>query len=160
MEEKWQKLEEIVRRVVREEMTALQKPVKSKVGFKNGQFTGLGDIELAALQAAYPAVKVEEQIKEAAAWICMNPGEAPVSNYGKFLNTWLGRHQNRASIRSIPLAPAPTAHKQKHCEYCHNVATGAPGGIWACRDHMDDAMDRKPRGHMWGVQAKPVAGAD
>ena len=80
MEDKWGKLEEIVRRVVREEMTALQKQPKSKVGFKNGNFTGLGEIELAALEAANPAVDVKQQIKEAAAWICMNPNEAPVSN--------------------------------------------------------------------------------
>jgi hypothetical protein len=165
MDDKWEKVRQIVReeceRIEQRILTTLAKQVKSKVGFKNGQFTGLGEIELAALEAAYPAVDVKTQIKEAAAWICMNPGEAPVSNYGKFLNMWLGKHQNRASIRSIPLAtPSPMAHKMKHCEYCPKVATGAPGGIWACSDHFDDALERKPRGHMWGVTAKPVAGRD
>lgn len=159
MEDRWGKLEEIVRRVVKEEITALQKQPRSKVGFKNGQFIGIGEIELAALEAAYPAVEVKTQIKEAAAWICMNPGEAPVSNYGRFLNQWLSKHQNRASIRSIPLA-TPTAHKMKHCEYCPKVATGSVGGLWHCGEHIHEAMDRKPRAHMLGVVAKPVAGVD
>src|SRR5690349_14654255 len=116
MEDKWEKVRQIVReeceRIEQRIVITLQKQAKSKVGFKNGQFTGLGEIELAALQAAYPAVEVQKQLKEAAAWICMNPGEAPVSNYGKFLNTWLGRHQNRASIHAIPTA-RPTEIKQK-----------------------------------------------
>lgn len=160
MDERWVKLEEIVRRVVKEELAAVQKPSKTKVGFKNGQFTGIGEIELAALEAAYPAVDVKGQIKEAAAWICMNPADAPVSNYGRFLNQWLGKHQNRASLRSIPLAPSPTAHKMKLCEYCEKVASGAPGGIWACSEHFSDALERRPRRHMLGVVPKPVAGAD
>lgn len=164
MEDKWERLEEIVervcRRVMKEEITALQKQPKSKVGFKNGQFIGLGEIELAALAAANPAVDVKQQIKDAAAWICMNPGDAPVSNYGRFLNAWLKRTQDRASIRAIPSAPRPAEHKMKHCEYCPKVATGSVGGLWHCQEHIHDAMDRKPRAHMLGIVAKPVAGAD
>src|SRR5690242_17047970 len=101
MEDRWAKLEEIVRKVVREELSTIAPQKKSKVGFKNGFFTGLGEIEMAALEAAYPAVDVKAEIRNAATWIVMNPGEAPATNYGKFLNSWLAKHQNAASIRSI-----------------------------------------------------------
>lgn len=159
MEDRWAKLEEIVRRVVREELEAIRKPSKTKVGFKNGMFTGLGEIEMAALEAAYPAVSVLQQIKEAAAWIVTHPNDAPRSNYGAFLNTWLKKHQDRHSLRSIP-TERPTEVKQKHCEYCERVATSSTNGIWSCDQHSLDAMDGRPRARMLGVVPKPVAGRD
>lgn len=163
MDDKWERVRQIVReeceRIELRIVGSLAKQVKSKVGFKNGQFTGIGEIELAALQAAYPAVDVPKQIKEAAAWICLNPGEAPASNYGKFINAWFGKHQNRASLHAIG-APRPAEHKQKHCEYCPRIATGSVGGLWHCPEHINDAMDRRPRAHMLGVVPKPVAGRD
>lgn len=163
MEDRWAKLEEIVRRVVREEVsTALKKPAKSKVKFENGKFVGLGLMEIAALEAAYPAVDVQRELKEAAAWILLNPNEAPVSDFGKFLNTWLKKHQDRAAIRAIPtrndVAPGPG---RKLCAYCDAVATANFGGTWACRTHGQDAMDGKPVPMMKiPVMAKPVAGRD
>lgn len=164
--DKWERLrliveqavENTVRRVVREEVALLVKPAKSKVGFKNGQWTGIGEIELAALEAAYPAVNVGVQLKEAAAWCLMHPNDAPRSNFGAFLNTWLKKHQDRHALRSIPMNKPEV--KQRHCSYCPKVSTGAPNNIPACDEHFTDAMDQKPRGHMWGVQAKPVAGRD
>lgn len=162
MDDKWERVRQIVReeceRVELRIINTLAKQVKSKVGFKNGQFSGIGEIELAALEAAYPAVDVRKNLKEAAAWICMNPGDAPVSNYGKFINSWLGRHQDRASIRSIPTQRPE--QKLKHCEYCDKVATGSVGGLWHCSEHSDDAYERRPRARMLGVVAKPVSGAD
>lgn len=158
MEDRWAKLEEIVRRVVREEIAHLKKEPKSKIGFKNGFFTGLGEIEVAALEAAYPAVNVKAQIQEAAAWIVLNPGDAPKSNYGAYLNTWLRKHQNQHSLRAIPNKPPQPAPK-KACAYCSEDATGSVGGILHCRAHLHDAMDGKPR-RMLGVVPKAVAGPD
>ena len=92
----------------------------------------------------------------------------------KFRDYWLAVPGHRGSkldweatyrnfIRSEKQGPKPKPSeipKMKLCSYCEKVANGAVGGIWSCRDHMDDAMDRKPRPHMMGVVAKPVAGAD
>jgi hypothetical protein len=159
MEDRWLKLEEILRRVLREELsTTFQQKGKAKVRFEGGKFVGLGPVEIAALEAAYPAVDVKQELLEAAAWIVMNPQDSPKSNYGAFINTWLKKHQNRSAIRSIPTRNDLLEQKRKHCAYCEAVATGNVGGRWACSTHMRDALDGKPPGHMWGVVAKPVAG--
>ena len=156
-DDRWGRLEEIVRRVVREELAALGK-TKSKIGFKNGFFTGLGEIEMAALEATYPAVDVKKEIRSAATWIVMNPTDAPRSNYGAFLNTWLRKGQNQHSLRSVPAAK-PTPTPKKACSYCSDDATGSTSGILHCNKHIYDAMDGKPR-RMLGVVPAPVAGRD
>jgi len=159
-EDRWAKLEEIVRKVVREELSTWNpQKQRSKVQFKNGKFFGLGDIEMAALEAAYPAVEVRKQLNEAAAWILLNPNHAPKSDYGSFINRWLSKHQNQASLRSIPVE-RPTEVKQKLCGYCPKTATGSANGIWSCDEHTGDALESKPRPRMLGVVAKPVAGRD
>jgi hypothetical protein len=106
-EERWAKVRQIVREEcerIRDDIVAtLQKHTKSKIGFKNGFFTGLGEIEMAALEATYPAVDVKKEIREAATWIVMNPGDAPKSNYGAFVNRGCqGTKTNTASGRSRP----------------------------------------------------------
>ena len=160
-EERWAKVRAIVREEcerIRDEIVAtLQKNSKSKIGFKNGFFTGLGEIEMAALEATYPAVDVKKEIRDAATWIVMNPGDAPKSNYGAFLNKWLTRHQNQHSLRSIPAREEPI--KKKACSYCSADATGSVGPILCCAAHTRDAMEGKPR-RMLGVVPKAVAGPD
>lgn len=160
MEDRWAKLEEIVRRVVREELSTISTQKKRRIDFKNGRFVGLGEIELAALKAAYPAVDVEAQLKEMAAWIITNPDDAPSSNYGAFVNTWLRKHQNQHSLRSVPTKHVQAEVRRKLCAYCEAVATGSVGGTWHCSQHTRDAMYGEPPRHMLGVVPKPVAGAD
>jgi hypothetical protein len=161
-EERWAKVRLIVReeceRIEERLMTVLQKPGKAKIGFKNGFFTGLGDIEMAALEATYPAVNVKDEIRSAATWIVMNPNDAPRSNYGGFLNTWLRKHQNQHSLRSVPQLKLEPP-KKKACAYCPADATGSIGSILCCSAHVQDAMDQKPR-RMLGVVPRPVAGND
>jgi hypothetical protein len=141
--DRWAKLEEIVRRVIREELsTASPKQQKSKVGFEGGKFTGLGQTEMAVLVAAYPAVDVPKELREASAWIVLNPQTAPKSNYGGFINTWMKKHQDRSAIRSIPMRNEP--EKKMVCSYCGKPATGAPNRTPACDVHFMDAMDHKP----------------
>lgn len=159
MEDRWAKLEEIVRRVVREELSTASPQKKKRIDFKNGRFVGLGEIELAALKAAYPAVDVDAQIKEMAAWIITNPDDAPSSNYGAFVNTWLRKHQNQHSLRSVPTKQQPPEIKRRLCAYCSENASGSVNGINHCRAHYNDAYEERPR-RMLGVVAKPVSGSD
>lgn len=154
MEEKWAKLEEIVRRVVREEVASLVK-TKTQIDFKNGRWV-IGSQEMQMFREAYPAVDIEKELKEAAIWIVTHPSEAPKSKWGAFLNTWFKRHQFQTSLAAIP---RKTEINKKLCAYCESVASGQVGGIWACDTHWDKAMSRDPVPRMRGVDAKPVAGA-
>lgn len=156
MDEKWAKLEEIVRRVVREEVASLKK-TKTQIGFKNGRWE-IGENEMQLFREAYPAVDIDKELREAAVWIVTHPNEAPRSNYAAFLQRWFKTNQDRASIRSIPFPERKTEVKMKLCAYCDATASGQVGGIWACDPHWDKAMSRDPVPHMRGVVAKPVAG--
>lgn len=160
MEDKWGKLEEIVRRVVQEEIAALGKKTKVRLELVNGRWVGVTEEQMNAWRDSCPGVDIDSELKKMAAWIVSNPMMAPKSQLSRFVNSWLAREQNRLAIRAIPAAERKTEIKMKPCEYCANVATSAPGGIWACREHTDDALARKPRVHMLGIVAKPVAGAD
>jgi hypothetical protein len=155
-EDRWAKLETIVRKVVREEIQALGK--KPKINLMNGRFTGITENQMDAWSAAYPGVEIDQEIKRAAAWCVSNPASAPKSDFGRYLNSWLSREQNKVALRSIP-ATRPTETKVTLCGYCGRSSTGSVNGIPYCNDHSHDAMDMKPR-RMLGVVAKPVAGRD
>lgn len=143
MEDRWAKLEEIVRRVVREELSTIQGK-KPKLKFEGGKWTGMTSEQLEVWKAAYPAVNVDEQIRLAAAWIVSNPNDAPKSNFARFLNAWLERHQNRAAIRSIPTdKKLLSSGEPRLCHYCDKRATGTVSGIPTCSAHVHDAMDGK-----------------
>jgi hypothetical protein len=156
-EDRWGKLEEIVRRVVREEVALLGK--KQKLEFVNGRWVGITQEQREAWAAAYGAVDIEAELKKAAAWIVSNPHLAPKSQYGRFLNTWLSRTQNVSSIRSIQTRN-DTGPGKKLCAYCEKVALGSVNQIWYCNDHSRNAMDRDPIPHMMGIEPKAVAGRD
>src|SRR5690606_8347538 len=101
MEDRWAKLEEIVRRDVREELAGITK--KPKLAIVNGRWTGITEDQLSAWKEAFPAVDVDAELKKMAAWIVSNPALAPKSQVGRFVNSWLTKSQNQASLRSIPL---------------------------------------------------------
>ena len=146
-EDRWAKLEEVVRRVVREEMDARGFKEKTKVSFANGRWVGVTEEQREAWKHAYPAVDIETQLKLAAAWIVSNPMQAPKSNYPRFLNTWLTRQQNQASLHAIPSGNTLRQVQIKACAYCERKATGNVNGIDACDTHTQLAMDneRPPR---------------
>jgi hypothetical protein len=158
VEDRWTKLEEIVRRVVREEIAGLGK--KQQIKLVGGKWTGISEEQRAAWSEAYGALDLDAELKRAAAWCVSNPHLAPKSQMGRFLNTWFARGQNTASLRSIPPAERPTEVKRKLCAYCDRTHTGTVNGIPHCDAHSHDAMDRTPRPFMRGVVAKPVAGHD
>lgn len=155
-QERWLKVEEIVRRVVREEIAQLGK--KPRIDLVNGRWVGVNEETINAWEAAFPALDLKAELNRAAAWIISNPALAPKSQFGRFLNSWFTKNQNQASLRSIP-TERKTETKLKLCSYCSATGVGQVGGIWACSDHWQKAMDRDPIPRMIGVVAKPVAGS-
>lgn len=144
MEERWAKLEEIVRRILREELDARGFKEKAKLSFAGGKWIGITQEQQEAWKLAYPAVNIQQQLQLAAAWIVSNPMSAPKSNYPRFLNTWLTRQQNQASLHAIPSLRSVAT---KTCAYCEKPSTGSVNGYDACDAHTDKAMDgeRPPR---------------
>lgn len=157
MEDRWAKLEEIVRRVVREEVASLAVVKKMKLGFENGRWIGITQEQIESWKAAYGAVDVDGELKKMAAWVMSNPHVAPKSQWGRFVNTWLARSQDKASLRSIPARDE--RQPKKACAYCSEDATGTVSGIPCCGSHTRDALDGKPR-RMLNVVPKAVAGPD
>jgi hypothetical protein len=144
MEDRWAKLEEIVRRVVSQELDARGMKPKAKVSFMNGRWIGVTEEQLEAWKLAYPSVNIQQQLQLASAWILSNPNLAPKSNYPRFLNTWLSRQQNQASLHAIPTARTAM---NKTCAYCERESTGSVNGYACCDTHSQKAMDgeRPPR---------------
>lgn len=155
-EDRWTKLEQVLRRVIREELAGFGK--KARIELVNGKWIGITAEQKEAWGAAYGAVDLEAELKKAAAWCVSNPHLAPKSQIGRFLNTWLAKGQNAASLRSIPIE-RKTETPTRLCGYCGRNSTGTVNGIPHCDEHGMDAMDMKPR-RMLGVVPKPVAGRD
>ena len=155
---KWDRLEALLRRVVREEISVLGKN-KSRLEIKNGRWVGVTEDQIAAWKEAFPAVDVDAELKKMAAWVVSNPMMAPRSQWGRFANSWLTKSQNQASLRSIPTERKPEVPRLKLCAYCEKVGEGQVNGRWACDTHWKNAMDGDPVPHMRGIVAKPVAGA-
>ena len=144
-EDRWSKLEQIVRRVLDEALDARGFKAKTKLGFVNGRWTGVTEEQLEAWKAAYGAVDIEAELKKAAAWIVSNPHLAPKNQHGRFLNTWLSRTQNQKSLHSIPTRSDPIPGPgRKLCAYCDHVATASVSGTWHCSDHGRDALEGRP----------------
>ena len=169
-EDKWLKLERIVRKVFRDELQSIRLVVreelsqqlqlfkKTKIEFSNGKFTGITEEQMHAWQAAYPGVDIQAQLNQAAAWIISNPDLAPKSQPSRFINNWLTKQQNQHSLRSIPTS-RPSAIPPSLCEYCLLSSIGAINGRRHCADHAQDAMDGVRPQKMPGQIAKAVAGS-
>jgi hypothetical protein len=163
-EERWSKVRQIVREENEALLAEIAKIVASKnkkaIEFVNGRWVGVTEDQMQAWREAYGAVDIDAELKKMAAWIVSNPHLAPSRQVGRFVNTWLAKTQNQASLRSIPMEPRKTETPKKLCVYCEAVAAGQVGGIWACDAHWQKAMDRDPIPRMRGVEAKQVAGSD
>lgn len=140
-ENRWERLEAIVRRVLREELAALGK--KKQVGFTGGRFTGITEEQMCAWTEAYPNLDVDGELKKAAAWVVSNPLLAPKSQWGRFINTWLTKNHNQRSLHSIPTGQQS---QPRVCAYCGEAATGSANGYQHCRAHSQDAVyNRTPK---------------
>ena len=134
-DERWQRLENIVRKVIREE---LQVRKTSNICILDGKWSGISEAQLSAWKEAYPAVDVGAELKNALAWCLSNPNEAPRSRFGSFLNTWFRRNQDRSALRSIPVSRPATFSRP--CDYCGKPSNGSANGYHHCREHTDDAL--------------------
>ena len=139
-EDRWGKLEEIVKRVVERALDERGLKAKTKVAFANGKWIGITDEQLAAWKEAYGSLDVEAELKKSAAWIVSNPHLAPKSQFARFLNSWLARQQMTSAIRSIPTRSEVV---KKSCAYCERPATGKVNGYDACEAHWRSAMDHE-----------------
>lgn len=137
-DERWRRLEETVRKVLREELQAMGFKSKAKILFSAGEWIGITPEQVKAWQAAYGSVDIGKELKRAAAWIASNPSKAPKREVSRFLNSWLAREQDRASIRAIPNV---TSILTKSCAYCGKPATGSVNGYDHCSMHAQSAMD-------------------
>lgn len=150
MEDKWER----VRQIVREECERIEASIllainkhgeKKKLGFINGQWTGVTAEQVEAWRSAYGSCDVESELKKAAAWILSNPSQAPKSNYARFLNAWLGRQQNISAIRSIPTRSETMKRAGIFpCDYCEKTSVGIFAKRLHCDDHLQDAQEQKP----------------
>lgn len=153
MEDRWERVRQIVReeceRIEERILAMLEKhqvlsPSKSKVGFAEGKWTGISEMQLRVWADAYGAVNIEAELKKAAAWIMGNPQLAPKSLFGRFLNAWFARQQNLTSIRSIPTKNS--LPKEKICAWCGVPSTGSTNGNEHCPMHANKALyDDPPR---------------
>ena len=157
-EDRWLKLETVLRKVLREELGALEKRLQAeiekqissigkrpKVGFESGKWSGITEDLMAMWSSAYPAVNIRDELNKAAAWLASNPKQNPKNQFGRFLNAWLARSQNQSSIRSIPMKSDPVPSV---CAYCSSPASGSTGGYKHCssRECFDKAMGgERPR---------------
>lgn len=66
-----------------------QKVIWEESGFK------IPDSVMAGFKAAYPAVSIDAEIARAHAWVLANPKNRK-SQWGRFLNSWLEKAQNKA----------------------------------------------------------------
>lgn len=143
-EERWVKL----RQIVREEVEAAEQRIlaamrgKKKLSFEGGKWIGVTEEQIESWAAAYPSQDIQAELKKMAAWCVSNPHLSPKSQWGRFVNTWLARNHNQASLRSIPVRDAPASSVQtRNCAYCSKVASMHVNGFDACDEHSTKAMD-------------------
>lgn len=80
---------------------------KISFNFTERQWEGIGPSDLKTWGEAYPAVGIERELKEMAAWLHANPKNKK-SNYTRFINNWLSREQDKAprvAGHSVSTAP-------------------------------------------------------
>lgn len=65
-----------------------------KITFDGSNFQNING-HMAVWKKAYPAIDIEIELQKAAAWLVSNPNNRK-SQYGRFLNGWLTRAQDRA----------------------------------------------------------------
>ena len=142
MDDKWLRLEEIVRRVVREELNARKPASKqpSSIRLEGRTWVGITESQTEAWRSAYPSVEIDGELRRAAAWILSNPSDAPKTQFGRFLNAWLSRNQNGHAMRtskesSITSKPATPF---RACSVCNSRANLQVNGEWRCVTHRFD----------------------
>jgi len=133
VEDKWLRLEEMVRRVIGEEFDKRKRKVIHRNGIiLNGKgFEGISEELLTSWKVAYPLVDIGQHLSLAAAWCKSNEEKAPRSQYARFLNSWLKREHNEEASRQAP----KTVQKKMKCRLCEseNWTSLSGGKCGKCR---------------------------
>lgn len=74
------------------------------------------EIVVASLRDAYPGVNVQAEIAKASAWCLANPEKRPRSQFGRFLNSWMGS-AHRDLHKPASRANARTAQREQFTEW-------------------------------------------
>ena len=75
---------------------------KLSFDFEKGEFQNIPEILRGKWGQAYPAVNLDQELANAAAWLIANPSHKK-SNYAKFLTNWLSKAQDRAPRNMLSL---------------------------------------------------------
>lgn len=75
------------------------KPEKINFDWQARKFVGIAEADLAEWREAYPAVNVEQGIRQAGQWLLSNPTKRK-KNYRRFLTNWFSRAQERGGNRA------------------------------------------------------------
>jgi len=62
-------------------------------------FVGTDDNYINILKSKFLGIDVDAEIKKMESWLLNNPSRRPAKNYTRFINSWLTRAQDKASIR-------------------------------------------------------------
>jgi hypothetical protein len=80
-----------------------------------------------AWAAAYPGVDIDHEAAKAFAWCQNNPRKAPKKDYGRFLNSWLGRADPEDSEKQAASAKAKTVEElDAEAIECERRVAGIP----------------------------------
>jgi len=98
-----------------------EKPLKIEFDLDKKSFVGIGDDLISLWRKAYPAIVIETEILQAAAWLVANPKNRK-SNYERFLTNWLSSEQDRAPRRGNDEGNRSNQKQTKHDRTRHVVA--------------------------------------
>ena len=87
-----------------------------------------------------PDLDIEETVEKFHDWWIAKPGKEGIKlDWDATFRTWV-RNERKGNVDDTPM---PDVVVSKRCRYCSAPAVGSVGGIDHCRDHGDQAYDRK-----------------
>ena len=99
-------------------------PFAYTLPLNNGEEYGITQSQVDEFQELYPAVDVEQQLRNMRGWLNNNPkNRKTASGIGRFVNGWLTREQNRAPRKAVE----DQANSQSFSALAEEMETG---GVW------------------------------
>lgn len=99
-------------------------PFAYTLPLNNSEEYGITQSQVDEFQSLYPAVDVEQQLRNMRGWLNNNPkNRKTASGIGRFVNGWLTREQNRAPRKAVE----DQANSQSFSALAEEMETG---GVW------------------------------